>query len=99
MIKNFAEILDNVVINVIVSEDNLSEDSKYIEYKEDGSIRYNSAKIGSRYLVEHDAFIDPQEFMSWILNEETFKWEPPIPKPEGIALWVEEDQRWHQPNN
>lgn len=99
MIKNFAELNGNVVINIVVSEEDLSQDLRYVEYKEDGSIRYNSAKIGSTYIVESDAFVDPKEYYSWVLNEETFKWEPPVEKPEGPALWIEEEQRWHQPNS
>jgi len=95
--KKYAHLVDNLVVNILESEENLSYEDGYVEYKDDASIRYNSAKIGSKYDQENDAFIDPQEYPSWTLDEDTFKWVPPIAKPAGIALWVEEEQRWHQP--
>lgn len=47
--------------------------------------RKNFAGIGFTYDSERDAFIPPKDFDSWILNEDTCQWEPPIPKPaDGI---------------
>jgi hypothetical protein len=99
MIKTYAQLVNDNVVNIIVSEENFLYEDGYVEYKDDASIRYNSAKIGSKYDQERDAFIDPQEYPSWTLNEETLKWNPPIEKPSGIALWIEQEQRWHQPGN
>ena len=40
-------------------------------------------------------FIPPQPYDSWILNEETGKWEAPEPMPEGENwIWDEENVRW-----
>ena len=38
--------------------------------------RGNYAGAGFEYLEDLDAFIPPQPFPSWVLNEETFTWEP-----------------------
>ena len=43
--------------------------------------RKNHAGIGMNYDETRDAFIPPKSYNSWILNEETCLWEPPISKP------------------
>ena len=43
--------------------------------------RKNHAGIGYTYDENRDAFIPPKSYNSWILNEETCLWEPPISKP------------------
>ena len=67
-----------------------------------GNIRKNYAAVGFTYDSDRDAFIPPQPFDSWVLNENTCQWEPPIPEPEeyfsdGIIIknsWNEETQSW-----
>lgn len=59
--------------------------------------RKNYAGIGYSYSDELDAFIPPQPYASWSLNEDTCLWEAPIPYPgEGtdIYTWNEENQTW-----
>jgi hypothetical protein len=57
--------------------------------------RGNYAGIGFTYDENKDAFIPPQPFPSWELNETTFLWEPPIPMPEdGLYRWDEETLSW-----
>lgn len=68
-----------------------------------GNMRFRYAGIGYTYDPIRDAFIAPQPFPSWVLNEETTEWEAPIPRPtEGLYIWNEDDQRWdnwNQPSN
>jgi hypothetical protein len=59
-----------------------------------GNIRKNYAGFGFTYDTERDAFIAPKPFASWILNEETCRWEPPVPMPEGNYRWDEESLSW-----
>jgi hypothetical protein len=58
--------------------------------------RGNYAGIGFTYDEELDAFIPPRPFDSWILDEETYSWNPPIPYPEeGLEyIWNEEQINW-----
>jgi hypothetical protein len=61
------------------------------------SFRKNYAGVGYFYDEEKDAFIPPKLFESWILNEQTCLWEPPIPKPEDTSKlyrWDEEQKNW-----
>lgn len=58
-------------------------------------IRKNYAGIGYSYDEARDAFIPPKPFNSWILNEETCLWQPPIAYPDtGIYMWNEENGSW-----
>ena len=45
------------------------------------NIRKNFAGIGMTYDQTRDAFILPKPFNSWILNEDTCRWNAPVAKP------------------
>lgn len=61
-----------------------------------GNIRKNYAGVGYRYDETLDAFIPPQPYASWTLNEETAQWEAPVPYPDGDLMhtWNEELGDW-----
>lgn len=60
-----------------------------------GNFRGRYAGTGYTYNSTLDAFISPQPFPSWTLNEETTDWEPPVARPEeGFYVWNEEEQQW-----
>jgi len=61
--------------------------------------RKNYAGIGYTYDASRDAFIPPQPFPSWILNEGTCLWDPPIPMPSdgNLYQWDEASLNWQQP--
>ena len=58
--------------------------------------RKNYAGIGYSYDSERDAFIPPNAFNSWSLDEDTCQWVPPVPMPEDGQRyqWNEESQEW-----
>lgn len=58
--------------------------------------RGNYAGIGFTYNEALDAFIPPQPFPSWALDEECFCWKAPVAYPEdgGVYEWNEENQEW-----
>jgi len=60
------------------------------------SFRKNFAGIGYTYDAVFDAFIPPKPFNSWLLNETTCAWEPPIPMPlDGLSYtWDENTVTW-----
>lgn len=57
--------------------------------------RKNYAGPGYVYDVQRDAFIPPKIFNSWVLNEETCLWDPPIPYPEDYHD-IGVDYRWDE---
>ena len=61
-------------------------------------IRKNYAGIGYTYDAQRDAFIPPQPFPSWVLNEETCLWDAPTPMPnDGQRYqWDEATTSWVQ---
>lgn len=61
-----------------------------------GKIRKNYAGIGFTYDAARDAFIAPKPFASWVLDEETCRWQAPLPYPEGELMyrWDEEAGDW-----
>jgi hypothetical protein len=60
--------------------------------------RKNYAGYGYTYDEERDAFVPPQPYSSWVLNEDTCLWEAPVAHPddgkpymwdENLVNWVE----------
>ena len=49
--------------------------------------RKNYAGIGMTYDASRNAFIEPQPYASWTLNETTCLWEAPITKPSDGKIY------------
>ena len=68
---------------------------------EDGGValRKNYAGIGYTYDKTRDAFIPPQPYNSWLLDEDTCYWYSPVPHP-GVRedgktyIWDEDIVNW-----
>jgi hypothetical protein len=60
------------------------------------ALRFNYAGVGFTYDPDRDAFIPPQPFESWVLDEATCLWQAPIPYPEdgGEYVWDEATTDW-----
>ena len=67
-------------------------------FAEGTPFRKNFAGIGMTYDLEKDAFIEPQPYPSWVLNDETCIWEAPTPSPTGdvIHIWNEATLAWEE---
>ena len=74
------------------------EETVWKQTSYNGNFRKNFASFNGIYDSERDAFIPPKLFPSWILNTNTCKWMPPVPRPqdgknyywdEGAVSWVE----------
>jgi hypothetical protein len=61
-----------------------------------GSIRKNYPGPGFTFDPIRDAFIPPKPFDSWVLNETTCNWDPPVSYPDGPGKyqWNETSQTW-----
>lgn len=61
-------------------------------------LRMNYATIGSFYDKQRDAFIPPKPHDSFVLDDSTCQWIPPIPMPsqkEGYDyIWDFEKEQW-----
>jgi hypothetical protein len=60
------------------------------------AFRKNYAGVGFSYDEELDAFIPPQPYQSWTLDEETCNWNPPVlyPIDDKFYEWNESTQEW-----
>lgn len=69
-------------------------DWKQTSYNNNFRVRY--AGIGYEYSSEHDAFIAPKPFDSWVLNLEKLEYEAPIeyPDDEFEYEWSEDNIEW-----
>ena len=108
---HFAKCLDGVVVQVIVAEPEFFEtfvDSSpgtWIQtsynthggqHPEGRPLRKNYAGVGYTYDSVRDAFIPPQPFASWTLDEDTCLWNAPVAYPtDGKAYdWDEATLSW-----
>ena len=109
---HYAKVTDGIVTKVIVAEaeffDTFIDDSagEWIQtsYNTHGGehtlggtpLRKNFAGIGFTYDYEKDAFIPPQPFSSWTLNEDTCLWEAPVAMPDDgkMYIWNEQIKNW-----
>jgi hypothetical protein len=108
---HFCKVVDGIVTQVIVAEPEFfdtfvdSSPGQWIQtsyntyggqHPEGRPLRKNYAGIGFTYDAERDAFIPPQPFASWILNNDTCLWESPTPMPtDGKRYnWDEAQQQW-----
>lgn len=63
---------------------------------DDAPYRKNYAGIGYTYDDTLDAFIPPQPYPSWVLDEDTCLWEPPVTYPDDGQpyVWDETTLSW-----
>ncbi|MCH9712898.1 MAG: hypothetical protein K0U20_09765 [Proteobacteria bacterium] len=72
----------------------------WVQTSYNGNMRKNYAGIGDTYDTTRDAFISPQPFPSWVLDEDTCQWEAPVAYPDvaedssDIYIWDEETINW-----
>ena len=92
MINTYAKIENEIVVNIIISNDSEISllNGLFVKVTENTNTPY----IGGRYYSELQKFEEIEPYPSWTLNEETLKWESPAPKPEGNFHWNENDQEW-----
>ena len=109
---HFAKVQDGIVVKVIVAEpkffDTFVDDSpgRWVQtsYNTHGGVhasggtplRKNYAGAGFTYDVQRDAFIPPQPFASWALNESTCLWDSPVACPDdgNSYNWDEKTESW-----
>jgi len=103
--SHFAKInQDNIVTEVIVAEQDfinsgaVGDSFLWIQTSYNNNFRKNFAGIGFTYDKTRDAFIAPQPYPSWTLNESTCQWECPVTYPSDgkVYTWNETDQQWDE---
>ena len=69
---------------------------KWVQTSYNGNIRKNYAGIGYKYDATLDAFIPPQPYASWLLDEDKAQWKAPVDMPtdDKRYVWNEETLAW-----
>ena len=69
---------------------------EWVQTSYNNNIRYNYAGIGYTYDTARDAFIAPQPYASWVLDEATCLWVAPVAMPSagGPWAWDEDTESW-----
>lgn len=111
---HYAKVENGIVTEVIVADEDFiksgyaGDPALWIQtsYNTQGNVhllggtplRKNYAGVGYSYNEELDAFIPPKPFNSWLLNEETGLWNPPISRPadEKYYIWNESILNWEE---
>lgn len=106
---HFAQIDENnIVTQVLVVPDNAEDRGQdylandlglggtWVQTSYNNRIRKNYAGVGFTYDAVRDAFIAPKPFDSWLLNEDTCRWEAPVAYPtDGVMYkWNEDKKDW-----
>jgi hypothetical protein len=112
----FANINEDNIVEQVISapsiewcEENIGGIWLETSYNTSGGIHYsggiplrkNYAGIGYSYDQSLDAFIPLKPYPSWILNQDTCLWEPPIAKPTSTNKdykWIEANLNWEEIN-
>ena len=112
--SHFAKIENGLVTQVIVAEAEFFDtfidlspgewlQTSYNTYAGEHTLggtplRKNYAGIGFTYDKTRDAFIPPQPYPSWTLNEDSCQWEAPVAYPDdgNMYEWNESDQQWDE---
>lgn len=104
----YAQVGDqNLVTNVIVIDPGNENPNDFIAKTlglpgiwletSEGGPRKNQAGVGYTYSEELDAFIPPKPYNSWLLDEVTCTWMPPVPEPTDMTKvydWNEDTLSW-----
>tara|TARA_R100000231_G_C5243636_1_gene140540 strand:- start:98 stop:490 length:393 start_codon:yes stop_codon:yes gene_type:complete len=88
-------------LGVIFLKNLFGSDKIYKQTSYNNTFRKNYARIGDTYDETRNAFISDKPFISWILNEDTCRYESPVPHPDPNGLetgfvynWDEENVTW-----
>lgn len=98
-------VINNDVLNIDGNESeqagieflvNLHGHLSWKQTSYNGNFRKNYAGVGYTYDQSRDAFIPEKTYSDWILNEDTCRWEAPIPMPDesGPWKWDEISSNW-----
>lgn len=89
---------ESEAVGVAFCKSLFGKDTEWVQTSYNRRIRKNYAGIGCTYDTQRDAFIPPSPYPSWILNEASCQWEPPVAEPVATAttayLWNEALVQW-----
>ena len=103
--SHWANIDENNIVTQVLVGPNYGDEGEaffnalggtWVKTSYNGNIRKNYAGIGHTYDDQRDAFIAPKPYNSWVLDEDTCRWQAPVPYPTDDLMyeWDEELTDW-----
>jgi hypothetical protein len=94
VVSNDVALTEQVGIDFLNNLYNTRDVWKQTSYN--NNIRKNYAGVGYSYDEARDAFIPPNPYPSWTLNEESCQWDSPVayPDDEKHYTWDESNKEW-----
>ncbi len=87
--------IEDEEIGIAFCQSLLGGNTRWAQTSYNGNFRKRYAGQGYTYDAQNDVFIAPQPFPSWVLDNETFDWVPPVARPtDGMYVWNEETLTW-----
>jgi hypothetical protein len=109
---HFAKVENGIVTQVIVADQDFidtgavgdpgtwvqtSYNTQGGKHRNGGTpLRKNYAGIGYVYDADRDAFYAPQPFASWVMDNDTCYWHPPVQQPEGVMPTTESEGTYYE---
>ena len=107
---HFAQVENGIVMQVIVADQDVIDSGAFgfgwiqTSYNTTAGkhqlggrpFRKNFAGVGYSYDAQRDAFIPPQPYPSWTLDEDTCLWQAPVTMPDDGKMyeWDENTLSW-----
>ena len=85
---HYAKLNNGIVVQIIVAEETFFDtfvDTSPGEWLAGKDSQIHRPAIGYTYDDALDAFIPPQPYPSWTLNEDTCQWEPPVSNANPVS--------------
>ena len=103
--SHWAQIDENNIVTQVLVGPNYGDEGEaffnalggtWVKTSYNNNIRKNYAGIGFTYDATRDAFIGPKPYNSWLLDEDTCRWQAPVPYPTDDLMyeWDEELTDW-----
>lgn len=98
--RYFAEIVAGIVKRTVCMKDSDNTESTAALYGGEwvetvkNPVKGVFASPGCAFNSVDGIFVSEQPFPSWLLNEDTCLWEPPVPYPGGMVHWDESLLDW-----
>lgn len=99
MVDGQGNEVESIGIAYLESVHGVSDQYIWRQTSYNGNMRKNYAGIGMTWDAGRDAFIGQKPYNSWVLNEDTCRWEAPTPMPEDASegefyTWDEGTTSW-----
>jgi len=103
-VSHFAKVENGIITKVIVATqqeintENHGDAFLWVQTSYNNNFRNVFTGIGGTYDKDSNSFISVKPYPSWVLNDETYQWEPPVAYPTRRDVnsfdWDESTTAW-----